>query len=625
MLDKNDLNNTHLNFDNNVIINEENAVYFAPNGLGKTTIYSLFKRKHPLYGYFSYDDCKEKIIKEKKKIIISIRTTDIEKLMQEKEKILNELDIKQKGFKEYSITSEQTASNYSQYCKTCYKNHEYAILNFKKDNIAVFDDIEEDKKIFILKNIENIKKICVTGSELENIKNAYLSDALKLLENAVSEEETTCPVCGHVHNISILKIIKKKEDEYEHSLNSVIKEYMICTNKNKSVIMKDILEMLDIVKKHSLEEKDATNYIILGKNQNNLQSILDAKEKIIKINEKLKKLEDERDTFYKNLDSNWTEVVKALNLAFNDNSIKICKSPSEKKIEITLKRNASTYSTGELNYIVFLINILEFEYSNKENIIIDDPLSSYDIKKQYEIIFEIISRLINKSKTVIIFTHNINFINILNTQYSGKFSYYFLDKFVSNIKKFIVNLDESDNIFSIDKLLNYLPKGSNESKWINLLIDKDTSWSPSSDKHKLFHYDGDYIEEETKFSNLDLYNMIEKLDKIEESNFEILCAKKIILLSAVRVWIEKKLFDNFNGKINGKTLFQKLNFYFKNNNNWKRNLNINREDLIRKKVMLNQNSHYKSQIIPFQYALSITTSDLIQDIIEIKKNFNHGD
>ena len=48
---------------------------------------------------------------------------------------------------------------------------------------------------------------------------------------------------------------------------------------------------------------------------------------------------------------------------------------------------------------------------------------------------------------------------------------------------------------------------------------------------------------------------------------------------------------------------------------------IKKEDLARKKVLLNQNDHYKSQIIPFQYALSISTDELVNDINEIKKLF----
>lgn len=89
----------------------------------------------------------------------------------------------------------------------------------------------------------------------------------------------------------------------------------------------------------------------------------------------------------------------------------------------------------------------------------------------------------------------------------------------------------------------------------------------------------------------------------------------------MRVWIEKKLTDNYTGTLNGKKLFSKIRNYFKNPDKWKKDLRIEKEDLTRRKVLLNQNDHYKSQIIPFQYALSISTDELVNDIRDIKAFF----
>lgn len=80
----------------------------------------------------------------------------------------------------------------------------------------------------------------------------------------------------------------------------------------------------------------------------------------------------------------------------------------------------------------------------------------------------------------------------------------------------------------------------------------------------------------------------------------------------MKIWIEKNLIDNYNGKLNGNQLFTKIREYFKHKENWKNDLNIEQEDLTKRKVMLNQNNHYKSQMIPFQYALSISTEILMK-------------
>ena len=622
MIKSEDFKNSYLKVDKAFNIKNENAIYLGPNGIGKTTTYSILKQKYPTYGFFSYDDCKEKITKEKKKITISIRTTDIEELKKNKEEIINNLDIKNKGFKKYGITSGIKAGEYSDYCKDIYNNPENGILNFNNDKIFIFNNVEDEtKKLFLLQNIDNIENISITGLELENIRNKYISDSLKFLENAIDENDTICPVCGYNHKESILKLYKEKEKIYRFSLDSGIEKYMLLTNKSKNEVQTDILEMIDLVKNNNLNKIDATNYIIIGRDEKNENDILYAKKEIKDINDKISKLEIERDLFYNNLIDNWDKVEKTLKEAFKENGVKVEKDDIQKSIIISLKREASTYSTGELNYIVFLINILEFEYSNRKNIVIDDPLSSYDIKKQYEIVFDIMSRLIKNQKKVIIFTHNINLINIINSQYPSKFSYYFIDSINNEIKNYQLNIKDDGSILNIDELLDYLDDLTEEKQWIKLLIDKDLKWEETSERHKLFHYDEEYTDKLTGLSNMDLYNLIENFKTITTGSFELMSAKKILLLCSMRIWIEKKLTDNYNGKLNGNQLFPKIREYFEHKENWKKDLHIEQEDLTKRKVMLNQNNHYKSQIIPFQYALSISTDELISDINETKNLF----
>ncbi len=622
MIKSEDFKNSHLKVDKAFNIKNENAIYLGPNGIGKTTTYSILKQKYPTYGFFSYDDCKEKITKEKKKITISIRTTDIEELKKNKEEIINNLDIKNNGFKKYGITSGMKAGEYSDYCKDIYNNPENGILNFNNNKIVIFNNIEDEtKKLFLLQNIDNIENISITGLELENIRNKYISDSLKFLENAIDENDTICPVCGYDHKESILKLYKEKEKIYRFNLDSVIEKYMLLTNKSKNEVQTDILEMIDLVKNNNLNKIDATNYIIIGKDTKNVNDILDAKKEIKDINDEIAELEIERDLFYNNLIDNWDKVEKTLKEAFKETGVKVEKDDVQKSIIISLKREASTYSTGELNYIVFLINILEFEYSNRKNIVIDDPLSSYDIKKQYEIVFDIMSRLIKNQKKVIIFTHNINLINIINSQYPSKFSYYFIDSINNEIKNYQLNIKDDGSILNIDELLDYIDDSLEEKQWIKLLIDKDLKWEETSERHKLFHYDEEYTDELTGLSNMDLYNLVENFETITTGSFELMSAKKILLLCSMRIWIEKKLTDNYNGKLNGNQLFPKIKEYFKHKENWKKDLHIEQEDLTKRKVMLNQNNHYKSQIIPFQYALSISTDELIRDINETKNLF----
>ena len=48
---------------------------------------------------------------------------------------------------------------------------------------------------------------------------------------------------------------------------------------------------------------------------------------------------------------------------------------------------------------------------------------------------------------------------------------------------------------------------------------------------------------------------------------------------------------------------------------------IEKEDLMSKKVMLNQNAHYYSQVMPFTYAMNLSFDDLRREINELKALF----
>ena len=87
-------NENWLRYSSDFKILDESAIYLGPNGIGKTTTYKTIKANHPLFGYFSYDDCKERVLKEKNKLKISVRTTDIDKLKIEKQQLIDNLDLK---------------------------------------------------------------------------------------------------------------------------------------------------------------------------------------------------------------------------------------------------------------------------------------------------------------------------------------------------------------------------------------------------------------------------------------------------------------------------------------------------------------------------------------------------
>lgn len=604
-----------------VIDDSKSTIFLGPNGIGKTKVYNTIKKNHPLLGYFSYEDCTDKIIKEKKNLTISVRIEDIEKANAEKDNIKDKLDIKKNGFNKHRITSASKAREYSEYCKNIYDNNEFGIINFKENGITILFDYKSDnidKKEFMLKNVKKLNELKIQENELNKIKDKYILEAADLIEHSLDVDDRVCPICGCEHQNSLLDILRERKKLYENNLNDLIVNYMKITKENKNVVYEDIKEMCNFVSDNEIDEEIVSNYLMIGDYLSNINEIKKAQAKIIELNDNINKYEIERTQFYQNLCDNWTNVEQMLKMSFKEDIV-IVQNHEQKSILITLKRDASSYSTGELNYIVFLLNVLEFEYSNKNTIIIDDPLSSYDIKKQYEIAFDIISKLVNKGKKVIIFTHNINLINIINTQYPAIFNYKILEKINNIVRIYSINLTRKDSILNVENLISGVNDATSK-KMLELLLKKDLY--PEGGISKLYHFDGEYSYD--GISNMNFIDIVNDFDinTLEELNFSDLAAKKILFITSMRVWIEKQIFDNFNGSFNGKKeLMEKLEYFFAHREMWKYQLNITKEDIARKKVLLNQNSHYKSQIIPFYYALSISWDDIIDELYELKEKF----
>ena len=68
---------------------------------------------------------------------------------------------------------------------------------------------------------------------------------------------------------------------------------------------------------------------------------------------------------------------------------------------------------------------------------------------------------------------------------------------------------------------------------------------------------------------------------------------------------------------------EKIDYMFPKNNNirWNGNSKVTRKYLMSKKTMINQHDHYRSQILPFSYALNLSLDELKNEIIDIKDTF----
>jgi ABC-type dipeptide/oligopeptide/nickel transport system ATPase subunit len=121
--------------------------------------------------------------------------------------------------------------------------------------------------------------------------------------------------------------------------------------------------------------------------------------------------------------------------------------------------------------------------SEKDTLLLDDPVSSLDLTNHYKIAFEIVKKS-SSNKKIIVLTHSIELINVINSQYpqNPHFSYFYLEEENSKISIQEIDNKIGANIITLRNLSGYDKIGI-----IKDLIEKSTDYTMKNPIHKLFH------------------------------------------------------------------------------------------------------------------------------------------
>lgn len=611
----------------------KNFVIFGSNGIGKSTIYRALKNKYKDFDYLDYEETKDSFKKNKKKIELSIGVNKLEELSQKIEQCNDTLSI-QTRLKSKGISSKTKAKEVSIELGEKYNARYFENINILEEDFDTLNEVNAYVK-YIISNYQDLKAINNIEEELKLVDKNYLRKALKIIEPKISNEINICPVCGS--KVCDLKsIIQKKlyslSEVKNECLKSFMKEFELKLDNNK--IKNEFEKILNIVEK--IDEKNIIDYFIIDGNKeekNKINETILNKKSLNKKYEQCLKSQEELFNSLINQKELYTDYLK-------NNFEAVVNFDEDKKIvTISLDRNVDTFSTGEINVILFISKLFGFLGSEKSLLVIDDPISSYDLVNQYHIVFHLCKIIFSKEKHVLIFTHNPDVINIINSQNNSAYSYMFFDKIdgeiVMNELSENMKRNGKSNVLFIDNLIYDKTKEIN--KYISLLLvrnDEDSTDYLSS----VLHYDGEIVvldetaNEYKGCTNEFLINYIEKdkyITDLNDHSFENLCRTKIMILTSIRVWIEYKLHEistvplcvGNNNKGRGITYI--INEFFRKNKNIRNNYpNLFKEQLMNKKVMLNQNCHTKSQIQPFYYALSVKVDDIKKEVEELKLIFN---
>ena len=374
------------------------------------------------------------------------------------------------------------------------------------------------------------------------------------------------------------------------------------------------------------DSKEIAELIICDVNNERRSNIIENLKQIEEKNKEIEKMQEKLQKYYTNIKKEEKDIKLYFENRFDIEKLEF--DDNENKIIVTFKRNVDTYSEGEIHLIILLFKLYEFKINDSDILIIDDPLTSYDLINQYKTLFEIVNTA-SAEKKILIFTHNIEMINIINSQDSGTFRYQYIEKYLNKLYLKDIDINATGSILSLNNLLDL-----DSEKYLKLLIEREKE--ENDEYHKVFHYDNSYILQDSEFNGLTneyFVNLIENFspDDINNMTFSQNTFNKIIYMCAIRVWIEKKFYEAIKEdretlrKITGKQFSEKVNVLLPRNSSSlliHEYPNVTRTFLMSKKVMLNQNEHYQSQIIPFNYALNISLDELVNEINEIKDRFN---
>lgn len=317
------------------------------------------------------------------------------------------------------------------------------------------------------------------------------------------------------------------------------------------------------------------------------------------------------------------------------------------------------FSTGEKNFISLYFELILAKRSDKKIVVLDDPISSFDSIYKNKIIYAILNLL--KDKKVIILTHSLDAIRLVNHQYNNSYVLYIMRNIDSGDNGFIQIIDEEKElIINIPKILKKIKdqKFINdyvcENKqfavsivpflrdYINIKVDNTKATEKRYEKlSKLMHgYEsrkinltktihevtGVIIQEsngtDIVIASGDINSLSIPKKIIKDDNYPLLNRTLLYNLTflQLRILVEKTLYNKDKSciEIRKKPPLQKVIERYLSNIEDSEILKW-RTSLLSKKTLLNEFNHFEGNMSLFLPSLDISNNSLQKETIEIKK------
>ena len=614
----------------------KSSIIWAPNGVGKTSIYRHLQTK--LGNQATFVDCedyKSGILKSRKTITIGADIASLQEAREKLAELMGKFDLGG-ALKQYGLTSAARIEEVIPSRKNCKKEELSTIESYNPDTAKeFFSAVQPENTTFYIANAATVKKATLLADEISEIRNGIIQETMSRLESILDDNDNSCPICGTKID-GIKELIKKRRDGLSTTKSALLTEYQ---RKHPEISLEQAVNRIDSIIEASRDEsKTSDDHIlaaILSRGNESRADELDAIAKEVKrVNKEIKKLEEKRDSFFHALENRRDQIRDFFCTKYDVDSNKVKFLKERGAIEVTLPRNADTYSTGEINLMVLIVGINAYIANDSKSLIIDDPLSSFDLANQYVIMFELVKMVREDNRPITVFTHNMNCINIADSQAPGTFQYQYLERIDKSIFLTDINVPRKNEgrRLSPEAFMQQAESSTNQATVTALPYLREISKREGdSEQSQLFHYDSPFEWSGTQgvLTNQYLVDLIDKKNDCKiQPTFIDMCIEKMILFIALRVWVEKRLMEGIaedeRRNLQGKQLGEKIDYIFPRKGKppqWDGSPAVNRSFLCSKKTMMNQHAHPMAQSIPFEFALNLSRADIDAEIREFKLKF----
>ena len=648
---------------------DEPQIIFAPNGAGKTTLYNmLLEQNENDVIPFSYDngEVSYKAIEGKKKsFLIDPTPSDYLEVSQRVNETKKEITIRDNLKSSTGFSTKKSLTD---------AGFDVALADkmFDSGLYSSCSPLTPDQRIKLQSLLDNPGDLMLAIRKLPLFQNVGDEDkdneaflvahkdigiafnALSLENHRSEIDDEGCPFCGQKSDgVDVFTEMVNRRARFNIERISLLKDFKCFTGLFETAdVLSTVNAIIDGI--NSLTDDQILTLLYTKGDQAKETELSNKLNSYSSDTSELSRLTTIRDNSFSNMSSAISYVKSGFETYYPGCTLNL--DNTNKTIEVSLPRASSSYSEGEKHEMYAMIRQLTALGSDKNIILVDDPLTDLDAANQYQAVFRFISLAKDHNKTPVIFTCNAAFVNIATEQYSTCFSLYYLDsnRTISNLELSVISLslfgkapEQGKPYVTLSNAEITAPSTLQESvlsaisKRTRYYLIDETSRDVSKETYideasKLLHYHNSFSSSLIGISNDDLFNYADAFTAFGTNlDFGELVCEKIALLASMRVYIEKKLYeydqqrianhlpsclssalktkDKIN-KCDNRTDYPITNVY----PNW------DRKQLMRLKTALNDVDHPFSMVYPLHFAMSMNRDNIIAELNTIKNIFKNS-